>query len=207
MFTRAFINDAIAGLAAAAPAPLVPRDVTSYTLNVALAGASYDNAGVVANGRNFWFYKTTQSSCPLETGCPGKASSSSCSLPRIHTYNTTDGYVTAVSHGVNSTTLSMDTMVPGGQQVFVGPDNNLSFTGAHSNSAPVGSIFSGFSFADTGLGYNIISLEGRSFSACPVNTTYQIVTVPSGQEPVEGCAIVDLLATAYPLPTPAWQYD
>jgi hypothetical protein len=65
-------------------------------------------------------------------------------------------------------TLSMGVIVPGGQQVYVGPDGALSYTGAHSAFVPEGSIRDQFSreapVGSNAFGY--LHFE-TGFVACP----------------------------------------
>jgi hypothetical protein len=74
-------------------------------------------------------------------------------------------------------TLSMGVIVPGGQEVYVGPDGALSYTQAHSAFVPEGSVRDQFSreapVGDAGFGY--LNFE-TGFVACPAanTTTYQV---------------------------------
>ena len=52
--------------------------------------------------------------------------------------------------------------MPGGQQTYVAPNGAVSYTQAHSSSAPPGSLFSGFSLKDEDLTFG-----GQSFYGCP----------------------------------------
>ncbi|KAI2639374.1 hypothetical protein GGS21DRAFT_427551 [Xylaria nigripes] len=70
-----------------------------------------------------------------------------------------------------STTMGLIVNVPGGQQVYIGPDGALSFTAAHSMSMPSGSNVFGFSLQEAGsLGHPIyLYIEGKSWYLCPTS--------------------------------------
>lgn len=62
-------------------------------------------------------------------------------------------------------TLSLDVVVPGGQQVYIGPDGAMSYTQAHSAYVPPGSIRDGWSKTE---GENFGNLQWeRGLIACP----------------------------------------
>lgn len=139
--------------AAVLPAFAAPtkRDAPTTFSGMSLRSASPIHFGAInANDREFWIGKDTSSSCPTEvvTDCPA-------------------GNSTVFSGG--NDTLSLSTVVPGGQQVFVAADGSLSFTGPHSADQGEGSVATGFS---TESGY--LTFGGSGFAACPVGEDYQI---------------------------------
>ena len=102
---------------------------------------------VNANDREFWIGKDTASYCPLDSGCPAG--------------NQT---LFAASGG----SLSLATVVPGGQQVYIDPTTGaVGFTQAHSGSMPDKAILKGWTYTppakDASFGY---LTRPRGFLAC-----------------------------------------
>lgn len=73
----------------------------------------------------------------------GEGPSSYCPSESIGAENCPPGNTTTFAGG--NDTLSLGVVVPGGQQVYVGPDGSLSYTTAHSAYIPPGSTVTGFS--------------------------------------------------------------
>lgn len=105
-------------------------------------------------------------------------------------------------------------MVPGGQQVYIGPHGALRFTQAHSAFIPPGSSLGPFEY-QPGHPYSFYSYSGwgaSGFMACPsknhkrwqVFADIQNATVPTGH--VKDCLGFEALALTYKGETPAWQY-
>lgn len=106
--------------------------------------------------------------------------------------------------------------VPGGQQLYVGPDGALGFTQAHSTSMPVGSTVGPFTYTPgSPIGHYTFDGWGASgFMACPDNaenpSSWQVfgalqnATVPTGN--VGDCLGFDASTSSYSGPVPAWQY-
>ncbi|KAJ7208629.1 carbohydrate-binding module family 52 protein, partial [Mycena pura] len=65
---------------------------------------------------------------------------------------------------------SMDTMVPGGQQYFVGPDGALGYTAPHSAAIPPGSSFDIEAFQ----GGLFVPPDSNGWLACPVTGSSQL---------------------------------
>ncbi|TAQ89301.1 hypothetical protein B7494_g2386 [Chlorociboria aeruginascens] len=107
-------------------------------------------AGIAANGGLFWIGKDTASYCPAVDGID-------C--------DDYPGDSTVLAGG--NDTLSLDVVVPGGQQVYVGPDGALGYTLPHSVYMPNGSVTTGF-------------LRFQSFAGgAPVPMTFQAdVNIP-----------------------------
>ncbi|KAH0278253.1 hypothetical protein KCU81_g9373, partial [Aureobasidium melanogenum] len=117
------------------------------------SGSNIQYASVNANGGKFWLLKDSKTYCPDVVGsaCP----------------NTTS---TQFVGGDN--TLSLDTIVPGGQQVYVAVDGTLRFTAPHSASTgAAGSMVEGFSVAQNG---EHIQFQGDDWLACPGDGDYAI---------------------------------
>lgn len=107
-----------------------------------------------------------------------------------------------------------DTEVPGGQQVYVGPQGGLRFTQAHSAFIPPGSDVGGMIY-EPGKPYSHLTFKGfgaNGLMACPTKTNHhwQVfaamdnATVPTGN--VNDCLGFDAVALTYSGPVPAWQY-
>jgi hypothetical protein len=86
--------------------------------------------------------------------------------PNIGAENCPPGNTTVLAGG--QSTLSLGVVVPGGQQVYVGPDGALSYTIAHSAAIPEGSDVTGFSRTAPADGnvYGYLNYE-TGFIACP----------------------------------------
>ena len=113
-----------------------------------------------------------------------------------------------------------DVEVPGGQQVYIGPDGALSFTQAHSASYPPGSQFGGF--GASGGEFVFSGSNGTGWIACPLaatdfspplnyiskiyaNVSSHPTRYPNGG-PIFVCYDVVLLLDAYTGGFGAWQY-
>ncbi|KAL8731494.1 MAG: hypothetical protein Q9166_003340 [cf. Caloplaca sp. 2 TL-2023] len=97
-----------------------------FVVIAARSNSPFHLQSVNANGQAFWIGKDTATYCPLEPHltCP-------------------PGNETVFS--VGGRTASLDTAVPGGQQIFVAPNGKLSYTQAHSPNIPPGSAVQTFS--------------------------------------------------------------
>ncbi|KAK2762136.1 hypothetical protein FQN54_001143 [Arachnomyces sp. PD_36] len=76
-------------------------------------------------------------------------------------------------------TSGLNTLVPGGQQLYVEPNGAVGFTQAHSVAYPPGSNFGGFTYSP-GQQVSYWGYEGfgaKDFMACPPNKT-TVPTVP-----------------------------
>ena len=62
--------------------------------------------------------------------------------------------------------VAMNTMVPGGQQAYLGPDSYMAYTQAHSAYIPPGSKVTGFA-AYEGGGFVNLNSGGWGWVACP----------------------------------------
>ncbi|RDL31916.1 uncharacterized protein BP5553_09318 [Venustampulla echinocandica] len=153
----------------------------------------WTGVAINASGRGFWIGKDSSSYCPVVKGLDCTA------FP---------GTSTVFAGG--SGTLSLDVAVPGGQQVFVGPDGALGYTGAHSASIPVGAVTTGFlRFQSVAGGAPVpMTFEGSGFRACPVDETqenvYQVFASAVGTDP--GNCIQFQLRTYSAPGISAWQY-
>jgi hypothetical protein len=107
-----------------------------------------------------------------------------------------------------------DTLVPGGQIMYVERSGAVGFTQAHSIYVPPGAAISGFTY-DRGVYHDYYSFNGwgaSGFMACPdeddnwqVFAAMKNATVPSGD--VRDCLKFASFAEHYNGPNPAaWQY-
>lgn len=153
------------------------------------SGSNIHLLPINANGGHFFLNKPTSSYCPSETvGCQA--------CP--------PGNTTVFAGGKN--TLSLGTVVPGGQQVYVAKDGALSFTQAHSADVPKGSVVDGFSFK-TGKEFGTLSW-GTGFVACPVKgskTEFQIYGTSKTIKAGKDCEGFEFLTPSVKAPG-AWQY-
>ncbi|KAF2012379.1 hypothetical protein BU24DRAFT_275815 [Aaosphaeria arxii CBS 175.79] len=102
-------------------------------------------------------------------------------------------------------TLSLGVVVPGGQQVYVGPDGNLSYTSPHSAYKPEGSIVDGWSKGSTGTFGTLVWENG--LVACPAGEGegYQVFGQIEGVERDPACLGFNAI-TANATDAGAWQY-
>jgi len=143
----------LATLFAALPALGAPtaRSAPSVFSGLSLrSGSDIQYATIDANGT---YFKLSSGS---STYCPPGVSSIDCSA-----------YASDVTRFVGgNNTLSLDTTVPGGQQVYVDRDGALRFTQPHSVAMNGGSA-EGFSFTAHG---SELLFDGAGFAACSFGT-------------------------------------
>ncbi|KAJ6008829.1 hypothetical protein N7522_003845 [Penicillium canescens] len=161
-------------LAAAAPAP--PAN-PPFTVMAARSASPIHYLQLNAAGQKFWLGGTTASYCPSQVkDCPA-------------------GNQTVFAPGGTS----MDTEVPGGQQVYIDPNGALSFTQAHSANIPAGSSYGPFVYeAGEPWSHYLYRGWGLVFGALAN------ATVPKGD--VNECLGFSAMAITYEGDVPAWQY-
>ncbi|KAG6191397.1 hypothetical protein E4U36_000108 [Claviceps purpurea] len=124
-----------------------PIASSAVSLAVNLPGSPLNNQPVVANGGKFWIGKPTSQYCPDNVeklgGCP-------------------KGKDTSIWVNSEQGTGSLNVIVPGGQQIYVGVDTSLSFTRPHSAYIPPGSSSVQFSL----IPLNQLAMVGRRILAC-----------------------------------------
>lgn len=169
-----------------------------------------------AASQKFYLGGNTASYCPTQVkNCP----------PGNQTVFAPGGS-SLVSHQVTSHTMHpshpmkdnpannpQDTMVPGGQQVYIDPTGALSFTQAHSVNIPQGSSLGPFHYAadEPWAHYSFAGWGASGFMACPADdnrwqvfAAIQNATVPQGN--VDECLGFSAVALDYTGDIPAWQY-
>lgn len=154
------------------------------------SGSDIQYAQIAAADSHFWIGRATNTYCPSEPSIP-------CASLGNQTYVQ-----------LNGDSLSMDAIVPGGQQVYVGPKGALRFTTAHSSEMPKGSTVGGFSVTDEGAFSSVGHVGG--FVACPVHekrggAPYQIFVQTEGFKRTD-CEGFDLAAVEVDGAVPAWEY-
>ena len=160
---KTFIT-AAAGLAALASASPLPQAGTTSPLRfagMALRSASPIHFGQInANSGAFYIGKNTTTYCPAD----------SAAGPACETANTNQ---TIFSYLNGQQTLSLSTIVPGGQQVYVTEGDEatgqlagqLKFTPAHSAQTSGPALYEGFATAYDAK----FQFEGQDWFACPID--------------------------------------
>ncbi|KAK6354472.1 hypothetical protein TWF730_008872 [Orbilia blumenaviensis] len=141
-------------LAAASAAPLNELEARAIPKNTAFGFLALRSASPIhfqslnANGGKIWIGKTTSTYCPRPAAqCPkGKTTSMLFS---------------------SSGTVGMNVIVPGGQQLYIGPTGELAYTQAHSAAIPSGSTKNGFKLTETNRQI-YLSNGNNDFLACPL---------------------------------------
>ncbi|KAK4200503.1 carbohydrate binding-domain-containing protein [Triangularia verruculosa] len=175
---------------------LLPTAESAFTLTVSNPALPLlDGKPVTAQGLRLWLSGETKSYCPsvVDPNCP-------------------PGNVTSIAAGGYGG-ASMNTMVPGGQQVYLTPDWNVGYTQAHSAYIPPGSTSTGFA-AYQGGGFINLNGNGWGWVACPPRASG-----PAGPEwtlygrnstnaeSLNYCTPINLKVTPYPgQGAAAWQY-
>ncbi|MBY8978546.1 hypothetical protein KHP62_22365, partial [Rhodobacteraceae bacterium NNCM2] len=111
MFSKTFIATLLASSAAATPIVSARAASDAFGLISIRSGTDLQNQAIVANGGRLYIGKETSSYCPLATGCPAG---------------------TSTTFVAGESTISLNTEVPGGQQVYIGTDYSVSYTQPHS---------------------------------------------------------------------------
>lgn len=145
-----------------------------------------------ASDTRFWIGKSTTTYCPLDPSeCP----------PGNETWLT--------GSSGNDSYLSMSTVVPGGQRVYIGPAGALRFTQAHSSYEPKGSKEGGFSITpwDSNPDVWIIDHKG-GFYACPAKkeNVWQIFVGVKGFHDKNGDCLSFTMFAPGQDGVAAWQY-
>ncbi|THX82020.1 hypothetical protein D6D05_04015 [Aureobasidium pullulans] len=148
------------------------------------SGSDIQYASVNAAGSTFWLNKDSSVYCPKVDGLV-------CS-------NTT---TTQFIGGDN--TLSLDTTVPGGQQIYVSEEGRLSFTVPHSAYTGEGSSSTGFSIAQEG---QHLQYQGSDFLACPVDDAYAVYAAAAKKDASEDCLGFAFRISETSAPA-AWEYS
>lgn len=192
MFTKSLVVAAIAGLASSAP--LAPRDSAgAFGLIAIRSGSVVQNSDITASDYGFWINKPTASDCPTNLGsaCPA-------------------GNETALTFSNSTSSLAMDVVVPGGQQVYVTPSGEFGYTIPHSAALPAGAVTTGFKYtppaASNSVGTLTFGNGTQGFLACPTGDgdVYQVVA--SNGTNSDSCLGIDLATVAYGSGYAAWEY-
>ncbi|KAG5919664.1 hypothetical protein E4U53_003970 [Claviceps sorghi] len=169
-------------------APLVAANAVPVTLRASCPGSDIDGRPVHASGGRFFVGKPANIYCPPEVDVLGDC-------PK--------GNGTAVWVNNETTTSSLAVVVPGGQQIYIGPDNALAFTRPHSAFIPPGSTTNGFV-----LEGNQLVTPLRRILACkaPAPGVWQIfVLLKSSDIPLRGLC-TDIVVLTAPARDQVWEY-
>lgn len=174
---------------------------TPFTLMSVRSASPIHYGTVNANGEAFWIGKPSANSCPPnlpdnECGQLNNASTIlSCELPDNA-----------------KTRCGFDTVVPGGQTVYVGQRGALRYTVPHGDVVPKGAHPAGFVHTPPTetTDYGLLTFEGAGadgFVACPTNGTfpYQVFANIEGARNFDECLGFELFALPY-TGAPAWEY-
>jgi hypothetical protein len=147
------------------------------------SGSEIQYASINAAESKFFLLKDSSVYCPNISGlaCP----------------NTTS---TQFIGGDN--TLSLETIVPGGQQVFVAVDGSLSFTAPHSAYTGPDAMSTGFSIAQEG---EHVQFQGEDWLACPIDGHYAIYAAAIAKD-ASACTGFAFRVADSELPA-AWEYS
>ncbi|KAL8865251.1 MAG: hypothetical protein Q9174_006987 [Haloplaca sp. 1 TL-2023] len=181
------------------PAPPAP---ITFGAIAARSASPIHLQSINANGRAFWIGKNTTTYCPLkpESNCPpGKDT------------------IFSVGSGGGA---GLNTVVPGGQSIYVAPNGALGFTQAHSASYPPGSVFQKFTATEGTINgalgqFSFEGLGATGFIACPVSKgkgPYQVYANVKGMKDSDvpsGCKndCLGFNALTAPSDEVTWQYQ
>lgn len=150
------------------------------------------------------------SQCPPGTETDFSCQDGFCGLVRFPLFSlpfSQSGHLSVAGRS-SLTTFSVSPQnveVPGGQQIYVTPNGAVSFTQAHTNLAPPGSYFSGFS-----LKGEVLKFGDEDFYACPPAdnspTSQLYVGFPEVEENPECYKIELITAPGNDTGFAAWQY-
>lgn len=150
-------------LATGCPAPSPTASEPPHATPSAPAGPSYFGVISARSASPVHLQSLTARGGKFYLGGPGP--SSYCPVEQVGSA-CPPGNSTVLAGG--DETLSMGVIVPGGQQVYVGPDGALSYTQAHSAYIPEGSVRDGFSREQPAAGQTFGYLNfDTGFVACP----------------------------------------
>lgn len=203
-------------LAAAAPIT-EPAANPAFSVMAIRSASSIHYQPLNAAGQKFYLGGKTASYCPAQVShCPpGNQTVFAPGGSSLVSHNSHSSPKTHILQRTTTTPANnnQDTMVPGGQQVYIDPSGALSFTQAHSANIPQGSSLGPFHYADDEpwAHYSFAGWDATGFMACPagdnrwqVFAAIQNATVPHGN--VDECLGFSAVALTYTGDVPAWQY-
>ncbi|GAD92333.1 IgE-binding protein [Paecilomyces variotii No. 5] len=180
----------------AAAGPLKRQDTTTppFTVTSVRSGSPIQYLSLEAREGKFWLGGSPGTYCPETTTCP-------------------PGNETVIA-GING----LDVAAPGGQQIYVLPSGELSFTQTHSANIPAGAATGPFEYGHEGAtakwSFSGLGSKG-GFVACPIgegtSTQWQVYAdVPNLQAPngnANSCLGFDTIAETWPgTGAAAWEY-
>ncbi|KAK4182504.1 carbohydrate binding-domain-containing protein [Podospora australis] len=171
---------------------LEPVD-TPFTLTVSNPTLSIHDKPITAGGLRLSLNGQTSSYCPSVVGdaCP-------------------PGNTTSIVAGYGG--ASMNTLVPGGQRIYLDPSWNVAYTQAHSAYIPSGSLTTGFAAYKDG-GFVNLNGNGWGWVACPPRASGPagpawnlIARNETNAESLNYCTPINLKVNPFPSRAAAWQY-
>ncbi|KUJ15324.1 uncharacterized protein LY89DRAFT_108924 [Mollisia scopiformis] len=199
MYTKTALVSALAGLAAAAPAPRSDNSNVFEAISLH-SGSPVQGSTINANGNHFYINKAASTYCP--SGVEGL----DCSQY---------GTQTIFAFNPSSSGLALYAAVPGGQQIYVEATGALGYTIPHSGAIPNDAYVSPFEYiVQTSTGtVGKLTFEGKDFNACPTGETngevdiYQIFASAVSSDTQTGCIDIAIgTATDVAAPT-AYEYS
>lgn len=172
---------------------LLPPADSPFILTVSNPTLPIHDKPVTAGGLRWTLNGQTSSYCPDVVGaaCP-------------------PGNVTSIVAGYGG--AAMNTMVPGGQQVYLDPNWNVGYTQAHSAYIPLGSLTTGFA-AYKGGGFVNLNGNGWGWVACPPRASgpagpswYLYARNTTNAASLSYCTAINLKINPSPSGAAAWQY-
>ncbi|KAL4888614.1 hypothetical protein BDV59DRAFT_137403 [Aspergillus ambiguus] len=175
---------------------LASASASPFTLNIRWSNSPLSGP-LNANGGSLWTGKPTASTCPD-------------TVPHCKTVN-------ATSFTAQDGKLFLNAIVPGGQQVYVSPQGQLTYTQPHSASIPAGSLTNlvswsgaaGSSFLNPFLTFWLCDTDAASADKWRVWLEYTNGTTGAitnnGSNGVNACTRISLEAKPYQ-GTAAWEF-
>lgn len=196
MLTKTLIAATLASIAVAAPVEQRQTSNAFSMISTHSGNPSVHLHSIVANGQRFWLGKMTATYCPV--------------VPNVDCSQT--GTSTTVAAQPNTASgLSMNVIVPGGQQAYVTPDGQLGYTIAHSAAVPEGSVLSPFLYTPQTSAGTVGNLQfnGQGFNACPTASAgvFQVYAVGAPAFVRTDCIGINIATSNSGTLTPAWQFS
>ena len=179
-----------------------PANTGPFGLIVAHSGSPIHLSTINANHNMFLVGKPTNAFCPPEVA----------RVVNDQGKNVCDSVRNVTAIDVNGLRAGMDTVVPGGQQIYLNEDGALSFTTAHTHALGEKDLDFGFHYekADNAQ-YGTFKFQGVPWFACPKAGVeqFQIYANREGARSMDGCLDISINAVDSPNPEGkgAWQYN
>ncbi|KAH8601932.1 hypothetical protein B0O99DRAFT_501190 [Bisporella sp. PMI_857] len=196
MFAKTFLAATVASLAVAAPVEQRQENSAFGLISTHSGNPNVHLRSIVANGQRFWIGKETATYCPVIENLDCSQLGNSTSV---------------VAQPLTESGLSLNVIVPGGQQAYVTSDGQLGYTIAHSAAAPEGSVRVPFLYTPQSSENTVgnLAFNGNGFNACPTETegVYQIYAVGAPAFVRTDCIGINVATSSSGTITPAWQFS